>query len=508
MLEYFSMVFSGFSLFLNFEVLLAVVIGVLTGIIIGALPGLTVVMAITLALPFTFTMSPVAAITLLICIYKGGMFGGSISAILIGTPGTPSAAADVADGYPLTKRGYAKKALDTALYSSVIADAISTIITICVSIQLAFLALKIGPAEYFVIIAFALTIIASVSGESISKGLIAGGLGMLLATVGIDTMYHTTRFTFGSINLRGGLSLVPVLVGVFAIPEIIEQLRTKKLGKSKSIEGKDIEFDNSKEKSLSRKELKPLLRPILEGSLIGAVIGIIPGLGSEVATFVSYGRAKRISKHPEKFGDGSLEGLAAAEAGNSGCGGPVLVPLLALGIPGSSSMAILLAALLVQGLRPGPMLFQEHMDIVSGIFIAMLAANLVLMFLGKIMIKYCSLTVAIPKEFLFSTIFILCVFGSYAINNSLFDVGVLLVMGGVGCLLKKFELPLPAFIVAFILSTLFENGLRRALIAFEGNLLTIAMRPIPLTFIILTVIVFVMLIKKKFFTGSKNNILQ
>lgn len=498
MLEYLSMIFSGIELFFNVEVLISVVIGVFAGIVIGALPGLTVVMAITLALPFTFGMNPVAAIAMLICIYKGGMFGGSISAILIGTPGTAAAAADVADGYPLAKKGYAKKALDTALYSSVIADIISTIITIFASIQLAVIAVKIGPAEYFVIIAFALTIIAAVSGKSILKGLIAGGFGMLFATVGLDTMYSSKRFTFGSVNLMSGLSIVPVLVGIFAIPEIIEQLKNKKLYPDKEI-NKDDKALALKDNGLTCKELKPLLRHIFSGSLIGAVIGIIPGLGSEVATFVSYGRAKKTSKNPEKFGSGSLEGLAAAEAGNSGCGGPVLVPVLALGVPGSTSMAILLTALLVQGLHPGPMLFKENMDIVSGIFIAMLAANVVLLFLGKILIKYSALTLAVPKDYLFSCIFILCVFGCYAVNNSIFDIGILLVMGVVGMLMKKFDLPLPPFIIAFVLSNLFENGLRRAMIAFGGNLIDIIKRPIPSVFIVLTLIFFLCLIKKKFF---------
>ncbi len=504
MFEQFSAFGAGFALFMNAEVLLSIVAGVIIGMIIGALPGLTVVMAISLALPFTFALGPLAAISMIISIYKGGMFGGSISAILIGTPGTPSASADVADGYPLCKKGYAKKALDIALYASVLAELVSNTLTVLVTLQIANLALKIGPAEYFAIIAFALTIIAAVSGHSISKGLIAGGIGMLVATVGMDSMYHTTRFVFGNINLLAGFALVPVLVGAFAIPEIIEQLRSRKLNpKQSSLADSAVDFDTSKSKSLTKKELKPLIRTIFEGSLIGAVIGIIPGLGAEVSTWVSYGRAKKRSKHPEMFGHGALDGLAAAESGNSGCSGPNMIPLLTLGIPGSTSMAILLAALMIQGLRPGPMLFKEHMDIIAGVFIALLAGNIALFFLGKILIKYSSLIIKVPKEFLFSSIFVLCIFGSYAINNSMFDVWVLLAFGGVGFLMKKFDLPLPAFIIAFILSTLFENGMRRALIAFDGNLITIATRPIVAIFLLLTLLVLVMLIRKKFIDIAK-----
>jgi len=485
---------SGFGLFMDLEVLLSIVTGVSVGIIIGVLPGLTVVMAISLALPFTFALSPVAAIAMLISIYKGGMFGGSISSILIGTPGTPSGAAAVLDGYPLCKKGYAKKALDIALYSSVLAELVSNTLTVIVTLQIAYLALKIGPAEYFVIIAFALTIIASVSGRSITKGLIAGGLGMLLATVGMDSMYHTTRFVFKQINLYAGFALVPVLVGIFAIPEIIEQIKSIKFESAQTV---DPDVDLDKAKSLKRKELKPLLRTIFEGSIVGSIIGIIPGIGAEVSTWVSYGRAKKRSKHPEEFGQGSMTGLAAAESGNSGCNGPNLIPVLTLGIPASSSMAILLAALMIKGIRPGPMLFRDNMDIVAGIFISLLAGNIALFFLGKLTIKYSALIIKVPKELLYSSIFVMCVFGSYAINNSIFDIWVFLAFGGFGFFMKKFELPLPAFIVAFILSTLFENGMRRALIAFDGNLITIAMRPIVAFFLLLILLVFVMLIRKK-----------
>jgi putative tricarboxylic transport membrane protein len=488
----------GIQVFFQWKVLVSIVAGTFTGMVIGALPGMTIVMAISLALPFTFYMDPVVAIAFLLGIYKAGVYGGSMSAILIGTPGTPASAATITDGYALTKKGQAKKALDMALYASVISDFISDVITILATFQIAYLALKIGPVEFFAIIVFSLTIIATVSGKSLVKGLISGGLGLLLATVGMDTMYGVTRFTFGYIDLTGGLNIIPVLIGLFAIPEILNQLKQRRLYPEKATIIDTGVVQSTAENKISLKEFKSMLRTIFRGSIIGSIIGIIPGVGAAPAAFINYSRSKKVSKKPEEFGHGSLEGIAAAEAGNNGVCGPTLIPLLTLGIPGDKSTAVLLGAFMIQGLTPGPLLFQKHVNIIYGIFVAMLVINVVVLGIGKIAVRWAALTSRAPKEILFPIVFILCTFGSYAVNNSLFDVWVMIAVGGLGYIMGIFKLPQAPFVIAFILSPLFENGLRRALIMSRGNFLAFFSHPIADVFFALTIIsIVVMLLGKK-----------
>jgi len=480
-------ILTGWELFFQLQVFLFIVLGVFIGIIIGALPGMTVVMAITLALPFTFYLPPVVSLAFLIGIYKAGVYGGSISAILIGTPGTPGASATIIDGYPMSKKGLAKKALDIALYSSVISDALSDIVTIFATVQIAYLAVKIGPVEYFAIILFSLTIIASVSGKSIIKGLISGALGLLLATIGMETIYGIPRFTFGNINLTGGLNIIPVLIGLFAVPEMISQLQERKLHPKQATIIQMQKMHDPQLNKITWREFKETLKTIIRGSIIGTFIGIIPGVGAAPASFISYNRAKKASRHPEEFGNGSLEGVAAAESGNNGVCGPTLIPLLTLGIPGDKTTAVLLGALMIQGLTPGPILFQKHINIIYGIFIAMLLTNIVVFFVGKLFISRATLVLHVPKEILFSIVFVLCMFGSYAFNNNLFDVWVMVVIGALGYLMMRFELPQAPFVIAFILSTMFERGLRRSLIMSKGDFSVFLTHPISLIFILLTI---------------------
>jgi len=489
----------GFQLFLQWNVLFSMISGVLTGIVIGALPGMTVVMAVSLALPFTFYMEPVVAISFLLGIYKAGVYGGSVSAVLIGTPGTPAAAATIMDGYALTRKGLAKKALDMSLYASVISDFLSDIITVVAAIQIAHLALMIGPVEFFTIVIFSLTIIAAVSGKSLIKGLISGGLGLLLATVGMDSLYGVTRFTYGSIDLTGGFNIIPVLIGLFAIPEMIVQLKEKKLHPEKTtIIDSDIVV-STRENRITFKEFKGVFRTILRGSIIGSIIGIIPGVGAAPAAFINYSRSKKVSKNPQEYGNGSLEGIAAAESGNNGVCGPTLIPLLTLGIPGDKTTAVLLGAFVIQGLTPGPLLFQKHIDIIYGIFIAMLVINVFVLGIGKIALKWAARISHVPKEIMFSVVFILCAFGSYASNNLMFDVWVMTIIGGVGYLMRISGLPQAPFVIAFILSPLFENGLRRSLIMSQGDLSVFITQPIALTFLLLTLfsVIFILWGKKK-----------
>ncbi|MBT6085471.1 MAG: C4-dicarboxylate ABC transporter permease, partial [Rhodospirillaceae bacterium] len=311
---------SAFGLFLSFENLIVVFIGVFIGTFVGAIPGMTTPMGVALVLPFTFTMQPITGILLLLGVYKGGLYGGSITAILIKAPGTPAASCTVLDGFPMAQKGEARKALDIALYASCVADFISNLSLILFAGFLASFALRFGPPEFFTLIVFSLTIIAGVSGDNLAKGIAAAAMGLVLATVGLDIVYGTSRFVFGETELMGGLSFIPVLIGLFALPEIINQFTIKKEGTAAAgaLSGMHATFQ----------DFKSSLKSILRGSFIGVILGAIPGIGGAPAAFLSYSEAKRTNKDPDSFGKGNMEGVAAAEAGNNGVAGATMIPLL------------------------------------------------------------------------------------------------------------------------------------------------------------------------------------
>nr|WP_067297486.1 tripartite tricarboxylate transporter permease [Marinobacterium profundum] len=466
------------SIFLSVDNFVAIAVGVLVGVVVGAIPGLTATMAVALALPFTFSMEPVTAILLLIGIYKGGMYGGSITAILIRTPGSPASACTLLDGYPLAQQGHAKKALKTALYSSCVADVISNISLIFFAGYLAKIALNFGPPEYFWLICFSLTIIISVSGDSVVKGLIAAGLGIIVSTIGLDAVYGSQRLTFDSYNLMDRVSFVPLLIGLFAIPEIIE-FYTSKVGPQirSAVSGA----------SLTLAECKRCLKSVIRGSLIGVIIGAIPGTGATAAAFISYSEAKRKSPNKHNFGKGEIEGVAAAEAGNNGVAGATLIPLLSLGIPGDVITAIILGAFMIHGLTPGPVLFQENLSLVYALFCGILLSSVVLLLVGNAAIRYFSLIADIPKAILLPIVLMFCVYGAYAVNNSTFDIGLMLLFGLLGFVFNRTGIVAAPFLIGFILGPMFEDNLRRTLLISKGDPSVFFRGPIAWFFIALTV---------------------
>jgi putative tricarboxylic transport membrane protein len=408
----------GITHFFTIPNLLAVLSGICVGVIVGALPGLTATMSVAIAVPFTFTMHPVTAICLLLGVYKGGTYGGSISAILISAPGTPAAAATVIDGYEMAKQGKAGKALNMAIYASVIADITSDLITILVCLPIATVAMKFGPPEFAMVILFSVTVIGMVSGRSVAKGIIAGFAGLLFSTVGLDPIMATPRFTFGTIIISQGLAFLPMLIGIYGGSEILVQIEDPGKDSRSFIKRSANVSDNR----VSWQELKECFGSIIRAGAIGTFIGALPGIGSAVSAFVSYGWAKRKSKHPERFGKGELEGVAAAEAGNNAVCGATLIPLLTLGVPGDTVTAALLGAFLIQGLTPGPMLFKTQAPLIYTVFIGMIICNFVNLIVARLGINLFSKVVLLPKAVIFPIVGILCVIGSYAINNSLFDV--------------------------------------------------------------------------------------
>lgn len=453
-----SNIAEGITLFFSLSNFLAITVGVLVGVTVGAIPGLTATMAVALALPFTFSLDPITGILLLIGIYKGGIFGGSITAILVKAPGTPAAACTILDGYPMARKGKAGKALKIALYSSCTADLISNLALIFLAGTIASFALKFGPPEYFWLIAFSLTIVISISGSSLMKGLMSGTLGILVSTIGLDLVYGTQRFTFDNFNLMGGVSYIPLLIGLFAIPEVIDFYVQKIM---------PIAVKGADRSRVSMPEFIKCLPTIIRGSFIGVIIGAIPGTGATAAAFLSYGEAKRVSSHPEKFGTGEIVGVAASESGNNGVAGATLIPLLALGIPGDVVTAVILGAFMLHGLTPGPLLFQDNITIIYAIFAGIMLSSLVLLVAGSLAIRHFAKIADIPRHILLPSVLLFCVFGSYAVQNQMFDVLMMFAFGLLGFVMTRIGMASAPFLIGFILGPLFEDNLRRSYLISE-----------------------------------------
>lgn len=471
-------ILAGLSLVASFEAFAALFIGLVIGVIGGAIPGMSATMAVALTLPFTFSMQPITGILLLLGVYKGGIFGGSIPAILIKTPGTPASSATVLDGHPMAERGEAGRALGMALWASCTADLVSNLALILFAGWLASFALKFGPPEFFTLILFSLTIIAGVSGNSLLRGALSAVCGLLLATVGLDLVYGTNRFTFGDPNMMGGLNFIAVLIGLFAIPEVLALARhpTAHLGKARALGKRWVSFA----------DYKRSFKSIIRGSLIGVFLGSIPGIGAAPSAFLSYSEARRRSPNRENFGKGEVEGVAASEAGNNGVAGATLIPLLALGVPGDVITAIIIGAFMVHGLQPGPLMFVLNKDIIYGLFIGLIVSSVFLFFVGTAAIKGFRFIADVPKRLLVPGVLVLCIFGVYAVNNNLFDVGVMFAMGWVGYFMLRNDIPAAPFLIAFILGPLLEDNFRQAMLMSNSDFTILFRSPITWFFWALT----------------------
>jgi putative tricarboxylic transport membrane protein len=450
-------------------------IGVSGGILVGALPGLTGSVGIILLLPFLYYLEPATALIMLSGMFCGAIYGGSISAILISTPGTPSAAATVLDGYPLSEKGEAGKAIGVATIASTMGWIISTLCMIFISPQLARFALKFGPEEYFALMVFGLTVIASVSGASLVKGLISGFFGLLIASIGIDELTGYARYSFDIPNLMTGFPMLPVLIGLFAISQIFIEL---------SNVGKELKRYDQRIKGVlpTWGEFKRLLTVIIPASFLGTFIGIIPGTGGAIASFMAYNEARRFSKDPDSFGKGNLAGVAAPEAANNGTTGGAMVPLLTLGIPGDVVTAVMLGALLMIGVRPGPLLFEQNPQIINALFVGFMLAQFLILGLGLASVKVFPRILKVPISILFPVIFALCFLGSFSLNNSIYDMFVALLFGVIGYFMRKHGFAAAPMILGVILGPLAERELGKALIMSHGNWATLVQSPIALVF--------------------------
>jgi len=463
------------------QVLLAVFAGTLIGVIIGALPGLTATMGMALLAPFTFFLEPVVGIGFLIGLYKGGTFGGSLTAVLIGTPGTASNAATMLDGYPLAKRGEAGRALSLSLWGSVAGDMVGSICLVLGAPFVAAFALRFGNAEFFALTLFSLTMVAYVSGDSLSKGVLAAAAGLTLALIGTDPIGGSPRFTFGVPELSAGIGVIPLAIGLFGLTEVLLQL-----GGYSSRVLEPIRNVSVPPLGAVLRELRRYWPNVLRSSALGAAIGALPGIGAETSNWVAYGLAKRFSKEPETFGKGNVEGVIAPEvAANSVCGAS-FIPTLIFGIPGDIVTAILMGALIAQGMEPGPTLIRDHADVFYALYVTMFTSMVMLAFIGMFAVRFGTLVLRISRPILFSCVAILCFAGTYAINASLFDVGLMIAFGILGVGMRKLNIPIAPMILAFILGSIIENSLRRMLIQSRGSLMPLVDRPIALVFLALT----------------------
>jgi putative tricarboxylic transport membrane protein len=460
---------------------LLMLFGTFVGVIIGALPGMTGSMGIILLLPLSYHLPPHTALIMLSGVFCGSMMGGSVSAILLNTPGTPSAGATMLDGYPLCQQGKAGKAIGIATVASFTGGIISTACLILIAPQLAKVALQFQAADYFSLSIFGLTVIASASGKNILKGLISGWFGLMVSNVGIDVIVGTPRFTFGSYYMMGGLALLPVLIGVFAMAQVFSEVGHPP---------READIIEQKITGVlpTWMEIRGIAFAMAVGSFLGVFIGIIPGTGGGIACFMAYNIMQKISRNGGKYGTGVLEGVAAPESANNGTTGGALIPMLTLGVPGDSITAVMLGAITLIGIRPGPLLFAETPHIVYAIFAGWILIQFVMLGMGFLSAKFAPYVLRISPRVLLPLVGVFCIVGAYTLSNSLFDVLVAVVFGVVGFFMRKYGYPVAPLVLGVILGPMAESNLNRAMLNANNDMTVLLQRPFSAAFLILSVI--------------------
>ena len=485
-------ILAGISLALTWESIMAVFIGLVAGQLLGAIPGLTATMTVALLIPYTYYLDPWVGIPMLIGMFKGSLFGSSVTAILVKTPGTPAAAATVLDGYPMAQQGKGEKACKMALYSSVFGDGFSDIVLIFGASFLASIALNFGPAEYTLLVAFSLLTMGFVSGAKVWKGIVAMLLGMLIGIVGLDPVTATPRLTLGFLELEEGVGLIPMLIGFLAIAEVLRQMELPR----KHLAMSTVSFSAERaDRRVSWPEFRRCLPTLFKSSSMGTAVGALPGISATVAAFLAYNEARRASRNPEKFGKGALEGVAAPESANNAVSGANLIPLMAFGIPGDIAAALILSALLIQGITPGPVVFRDNPEPIYAIFTALLMANLFNLLLGHWLIKIARRVVAVPKRVLFPVVLVIAAAGAFAMRGSVFDIQLVFLFGLLGWGLTKLAFPTVPLLIGFILMPILESNLRVSMLiasSVPDPLLYFFQRPAFVTLIVVMLLLLVL----------------
>ncbi|WP_377887613.1 tripartite tricarboxylate transporter permease [Alkalihalobacillus sp. R86527] len=481
----------GFQVVLTFQNILFVFIGVLAGTLIGMLPGLGPISAIAIMIPLSYGMDPSSALILMAGVYYGAVFGGSTSSILLNAPGISGTVATSFDGYPLAKQGHAGKALAIAAISSFAGGTISVIGLMLVAPLMAKFAVSFGPTEYFALMLLGLTAIASLSDGSTIKALISATIGLMIATIGIDQQTGTERFTFGLPNLLEGIDFLIIALGLFALAEVCSMILSRN---TKMLNGNS----NVGSLKITRKEAKEISGPIARHSVLGFILGVLPGAGATIASFMSYITEKKISKNPSTFGKGNIKGLAAPETSNNAATSGAFVPLLTLGIPGSGTTAVLLGALLVVGVQPGPLMLTDHPDVFWGVIASMYLGNIFLLVLNLPLIPFIARILYIPKALLISLVIVFCMIGVYGVSFSTFDLILLLAFGIIGFIMRMLNFPAAPLILAFILGGMMEQSFRQALTISNGNYFTFLNSNVTVSLLILSLLsLLVPLIKER-----------
>ena len=459
--------------------LLCMVAGTVVGVLVGVLPGLGSVVGLTMVLPFTFSMPQIPAIALMLGVYCGSVYGGSITAIILNTPGTPQSAATAMEGYPMARRGDADLAIGWVTASSTLGGLFSVVVLMLAGSWLAAFSLNFTPIEYFALGLFALTCIAGVSAGALVPGLLSGACGLLIATIGADPVTGDLRFTFDSFELSAGITLIPVIVGLFAYSEMF--LRAARIDPTAPRENIRVGF-----------RLPPLsqwrsrLGMLLRGSMIGCFVGALPGTGAATAAFIAYSEARRTSRRRDNFGKGEPDGLVACESANNAVTGSALVPTLALGVPGDPVTAVMLGALVIQGVTPGPQLFNQNLELVYAIFAVLIVVNLIMFATGALGAPLFTRVLRIPEPLLIAMVLIVSTLGAYGVRGNMLDVWIALGAGVAGVFMRLAGMPVAPFVIGMVLSPMIEQSLRQGLLLTRGNFLAFFERPIALVLFLLT----------------------
>jgi len=466
------------SSILNVKAIGSIIVGTSLGIFLGAMPGLGTSLGIILLLPFTYDMPMAQSIMMLVGVGIGGFYGGSIPAVLLCIPGDSPAVMTTLDGYPMSQKGEGGRALGLATVSSFIGGIFSLIVLIFTAPYLVRLALEFGPAEYFALAIFGLSAIISAASGSLLKGLSAGVFGLLIAMVGIDPIYHVPRFTFGNVYLMSGISLIPLLIGLFGLGEILIQI-------------KQIYFKKERVKQISNliptlEDLKVCFKTFVKGSAVGTFFGSLPGAGAMIGSIVSYNINKQTSKYPEKYGTGIPEGIAASETANNAVTGGAMIPLLSLGIPGNVQTAILIGAFLIHGVQPGPLFFRTQPEVIYTIYTGMFVANIYILIFGLSVVRYVPKLIEIDPRILYPIIIILCIIGSYSVSNSIFDIYIMIIFGVIGFVMRVFGFSVAPTVLGIVLGPLAEVSFRNSLALYADNPFMIFTRPMCVIIWLLT----------------------
>lgn len=466
MMEVFNNLMGGLGAVLAWGPLLGISIGVCVGIFFGAIPGISAIMAIAIIMPLTFYVDPIIGITMLLAVYKAGIYGGSISAILINTPGAAASFMTAQDGHALTRMGKSGKALAMALYASVTGESLATLVLIFVAAPISVLSLQAGPIERVALLLFAFTVVGSMTGETVARGLLSCFIGMLIAMVGLSPITGASRFTFDIPALMGGFTFLPLLMGLLVMPEVIEAIRRRRAPHHDLVLSRSQNPDDNR---VTWKEWKSVMPTILKSTGIGTIIGALPGLGSSAAAFMAYGEAKRSSNNPEEFGKGSIKGIAAAESANNAVCGSSMIPMLTLSIPGDDVTALLMGAFLIHGITPGPTIFFEHTHIIYAIFAGFLITDIFLLVIARAGFGFWTKLASIKRHYIFPCVTVFAFVGAFTVNQDMYDVLLLICFTVMGYAMRLVGLNPAALIIGFILTPLLEQNLDQAITIVGGN---------------------------------------